>query len=62
MESLHSPSKEKDYGDDGALQYGVSSVAATSADHFFSSDTRIVFGINALEIGLVELHEIGLKR
>lgn len=62
MESLDNPAKEKDYGDDKSLQYGVSSAAAGAADHFFSADTRVVFGVNALEIGLVELYDMGLQR
>lgn len=62
MESLTNPAKDKEYGDDKALQYGVSSVAAGASDQFFSADTRVVFGVNALEIGLIELFEMGLKR
>lgn len=62
LESVDNPAAEKQYGDEKALQYGVSSAAAGASDHFFSADTRIVFGINALEIGLVELHEMGLRR
>ncbi|CAM9679935.1 unnamed protein product, partial [Choristocarpus tenellus] len=47
-----------------ALQYGASigGLGSSSVDNFFSSDTRVVFGVNALEIGLVELDEIGFRR
>lgn len=66
LASLANPAKDKDYGDDGALQYGVSvgaeAAGAGAAHHFFSADTRVVFGVNALEIGLVELYDMGLKR
>ncbi|CAM9369354.1 unnamed protein product, partial [Scytosiphon promiscuus] len=64
--NLGNPAKDKDYGDDNALQYGVSvgaeAAGAGAAHHFFSADTRVVFGVNALEIGLVELYDMGLKR
>lgn len=62
LDALDNPASDKHYGDNRALQYGVSSAVAGAANHFFSADTRIVFGINALEIGLVELFEMGLKR
>lgn len=66
LASLANPAKDKEYGDDGALQYGVSvgaeAAGAGAAHHFFSADTRIVFGVNALEIGLVELYDMGLQR
>lgn len=62
LESLDNPAKDKDYGHDKALQYGVSSVSAGPSNQFFSTDTRVVFGINALEIGLVELYDMGFKR
>ncbi|CBJ30835.1 Similar to Iron-containing Alcohol Dehydrogenase [Ectocarpus siliculosus] len=66
LESLANPAKEKDYGDNSALQYGVTvgaeAAGAGAAHHFFSADTRVVFGVNALEIGLVELYDLGLQR
>lgn len=68
LASLANPAKEKDYGDESALQYGVSvgaeeaGTGAGAAHQFFSADTRVVFGVNALEIGLVELFDMGLKR
>ncbi|CAM9758490.1 unnamed protein product, partial [Laminaria digitata] len=62
LESLSNPGKDRDYGSERALQYGVSGVAAGASDHFFSADTRVVFGVNALEIGLVELYDTGLQR
>ena len=62
LESLGNPGKDKDYGSERALQYGVSGVAEGASDHFFSADTRVVFGVNALEIGLVELYDTGFLR
>ncbi|CAN0063373.1 unnamed protein product, partial [Phaeothamnion confervicola] len=42
-----------------ALQYGVTAMAG---DTFFSCDTRVIFGVNALEIGVAEMVATRLRR
>lgn len=62
FENLSRSAHEDEDGYEGAVQYGVGNLGSASADQFFSTDTRVTFGINALEIAVLELEEIGLQR